>query len=42
MQVWEGWWDAPLLALSPVFIVVLKEERSILVYICKKEIGESI
>jgi len=32
----------PLLALSPVFIVVLEEGKSVLVYICKKEMGESI
>jgi len=34
--------NAPLLALSPVFIVYLKLGRSVLVYICKKEVGESI
>jgi len=28
--------------MSPVFIVFLKAGRAVLVYICKKEVGESM
>ena len=42
MPAQKGMGCTPQLTFSPVFIVYLKEGRSVLVYIRKKEVGESI
>ena len=37
----EWWWDAPLLAVPPYYSSSYRD-MVVLVYICKKKVGESI
>jgi len=41
MPAWKRM-GCTLAGMSPIFIVCLKVGRAVLVYICKKEVGESI